>query len=250
VIDGKWNAFGLQVQSVLPAGQHSFISNDALLSYGKQQGNLWNHYQEDNFAVYKPRRDPFRSRLTRMQLADDCPAAMAKKSRLVRVDQIQQNPFHRAESRDSMQKRLNAMKDHAAWANHWGSQHGHDAAHIAAVARLLSEGVRHWPWATELHPNAHRHFFECITPETWWIMMTADDDYEQQLYLILAQKVHECYFEVWNPDHTAAKALEFLREAEYTVNEIMNLNIRRALLEPRSAAPGYRMYDRATPWPE
>jgi len=39
---------------------------------------------------------------------------------------------------------------------------------------------------------------------------------------------------VWNPGHTAAKALEFVREAEYTVNEIMNLNIRRALLEPGS----------------
>jgi len=172
---------------------------------------------------------------------------MAQEFIFVQGNEIQQNPFHRAESPDSMQKRLIAMKNHKAWANQWGSQHGHDAEHIAAVATLLSEGVRHWPWATELHPNAFKQVFTCITPETWWIMMTADDDYERQLYLLLSEKVQEFYFQVWNPDHTAAKALEFLHEVEYKVNVIMKLNIERALLEPRSKARRHRTVVTETP---
>ena len=175
---------------------------------------------------------------------------MAEKSRgrlPTSFHQIQQNPFHRPESRDSMEQRLIAMKGHEGWANQWGSQHNHDTAHIAAVAMLLSEGVRHWTWKARLHPDAFKRLFKRITPETWWIMMTVDDDYEQQLYLILSDKVPECYFYVWNPDHAAVKALEFLREVEYRVNVIMNLNVDRALLEPRSKAGRLRMVVTETP---
>ena len=137
---------------------------------------------------------------------------------IVRVhrDLVRQNPFAPQCTKETMMAELVKIDSVKHWTEKFGRMFGHDASITDNVARLLTEGVKHW----NFKPPMWQIYNICpeATPATWWILLCADNKKDKQLYSKLAICAENFHPFVWNEVTTRAWSAVFLRavKAEMT----------------------------------
>ena len=134
---------------------------------------------------------------------------MAGELKWVGVDLVGFNPFGEQFTDESLQTILHQIGTVKQWTEHFGLMCGHDASITDNVARLLTEGVKHW----NFQPPMCRIYNICpeATPATWWILLNTDNKTDKTLYSKLAICTQDFHPYVWNEETTRAWAVSFLR---------------------------------------
>ena len=134
---------------------------------------------------------------------------MAGELKWVAVDLVGFNPFGEQFTDESLQTILHQIGTVKQWTEHFGLMCGHDASITDNVARLLTEGVKHW----NFQPPMWHIYNICpeATPATWWIFMYSDNKTDKQLYSKLAECAQDFHPFVWNEETTRDRAAAFLQ---------------------------------------
>jgi hypothetical protein len=141
---------------------------------------------------------------------------MAGELKWVAVDLVGFNPFGEQFTDESLQTILHQIGTVKQWTEHFGLMCGHDASITDNVARLLTEGVKHW----NFQPPMWHIYNICpeATPASWWILLCADNKKDKQLCSKLAICAENFHPFVWNEVTTRAWSAVFLQavKAEMT----------------------------------